>query len=302
MSASTSVAVSGNGSPGSPFQPSVSRSGDDGNLLELRGNGVYVGPPTILGPDGTPISPPATPGDPIRVPAPCILDYNGDPITPTPEGCIQLPAAGVPPAFGCGLSTLEDGTLIAGVRAWSDGASLFSTLFAGDVDDGSPIYCDSDGLLRGAPEHTSIITSLASHLLDPDLVTLDDGGTYTSPDSPGLGITNPSPARQMNVLAHLTAVCDITSPAKSGTVVTLQYRINGGSWHDARQVRWPEALNDAGPTIREAKEVNGRVNSVLLASDAWVLEARVQVEHTGDGDPPTVTEIRLGATAIGVTE
>lgn len=292
-----SVSVNGSGGAGACWQPEVRYSADAGNIARAGNDGgVYAGT-CLLGPDGQPLG---VGGDGcVQLPPPCILDYNGDPIPATEQGCIQLPAAGVPPAFGCGLRTEEDGTLIAATLGAWPLADLSGADFGGAYTDAAGIFCDPDGNLRGLPDHTAIQVGATDTLLAPDLV--DVGGTYTSATGATMTIANPSPARRLTGVAFVVLLADVVNPVGGGALVRLQYRVNGGAWLTGRELRWPEGLSGT-TAIRSQLEATARVAaSAIAAGGSWTLQLRAQVEKTGVGDDPVVVSLTAATRFLGVT-
>lgn len=293
-----SIAVAGTGSAESCFAPEVRYSSDAGNRARAGADGAVYADTCLLDPAGEPIEPDEDAC--LQIPPPVIHTYGGgDVIEPNPDGSIDLPTSGPPPDYGCGFTVDEDGALIANTASWP-GDDAQGHPIAGTVDEGSGIYCDpATGELRGAPEHTSIVQSWSGTLLAPTLEVVST--TYTSPDSPTLVVTNPSPNRILNVVARLVAVVDLVSPARSGAIVKLQYRDTGLVWTTVREVRWVEAQDADGPTLRESRELTAQVNLALSAGDFETFEVRVVVSHTGVGDDPTVVSVLGAVSALGVT-
>lgn len=290
-----SVAVSGSGSAGACFQPEVRYSADAGNRARAGSDGGVLADACLYGPNGEPLNPDGS--GCFTLPAPCILDYNGDPIAPE-GGCVQLPTAGPPPDFGCGLRTDEEGRLIAATSGSWPLDDLTGAAFGGAYTDAQSIFCDPDGFLRGLPDHTAVSVGASDTLLEPDLVPVS--GTYTSPASPTMTIANPSPARRLTGVAFVVLIVDVINAVGSGAVVRVQSRVNGGAWTTVRELRWPENLSGSA-AIRSQNEATARVSATIAAGASWTLEVRGQVYKSGSGDDPIVASIVAATRFLGVT-
>lgn len=298
MAPSDSIGIVGGGGAGSCFQPSVLYSSDARNRAAAGSDGgVFVGPQCLLGPDGTPIAPEGS--GCVKLPAACILDYNGNPIAPI-DGCVQLPAAGVPPAFGCGLATEEDGTLIAATTGTWPGDDLLGQAFEGASTEGSEIFCDEDGKLRGAPQGTAITTGSAAQVFPPDLQAFD--AAFSTPSGALVTVTNPSLARSMMVARTMTASIDAVIPPDGAAVLRLQERIDGGAWSTVRSAS-PAEPDGGSVNLRATTTITWQRASVIAPGGSQTLELRAQVEKTGGGSSdPILVEVNVASRLIGVSQ
>lgn len=295
MATTPSVAMMGSGGAGQCFQPSVRYSTDAGNRARAGTDGAVMVSTLLLDPAGDPITPDPETGA-VALPAACILDYNSDPIEPDADGCLQLPTAGPPGDFACGLATDEDGALIVATSTTWPGTGLDGVAFEGSPTDGSGIYCAPDGKVYGAPEHTSLAVQADDTLVAPTLITVNP--SYTSPASAPVTLVNPSLQRRMTVVRHLRATLDIVCGAGSGPEVALQQRVNGGAWATVRSGFWPEP--SAG-TVRASLQISTTRVGIINPGDANTVELRVIVTTNAGPANPVLVGATCGIAIQGAT-
>lgn len=296
--ASETIAVTGSGSAGQCFQLAARLSPSATNRLTTDGDGLLA---QLCGqaPNGDQLA--LTPDGCLIIPPPVVLDYDGNPIPPNEDGEIPLPTGGLPPAYGCGLQSDEDGVLSVRTSGSWPGSDLMGYPFEGDASQGSEIYCDPiTGELRGAPLGTAITGGLTGQLLAPTLLAVP--GTYNSPGSSALTLTNPSAARSMLVARFVQATVDAVIPPQGRCEIRLQERIDGGSWATVREVV-PAEPQGGSSSIRSVVQASSwRVDSIP-PGDSLTLELRVQAQKTGLGDDdPVLVEANVSARLMGVSQ
>lgn len=286
-----SISVGGSGGGGQCFRLEARYSPDPGNRARPGSEGGIYADTCVKGPDGEELARDAN--GCVTLPAPCILNVGGDPIVPDAEGCVQLPAS-APPEYDCGLQEDEDGVLsVKGSATWPPPSGDTAPL-EGTSADGSGIYCDPiSGAIRGAPEHTSRYDFGQDQIVEPGLEVVN--GTYTSPSSAAVTMTNPSPSRRMSVQRTLRLRAELVTPAGSSPTVSLQASVNGGAWANVQSAKWPEP--SAG-SIRAAQQIGATLNSVLNPGDTITVELRAVVQTT---DNATLVEATTACTLLGVT-
>lgn len=293
-SASPSVAVAGSGGAGQCHSYSVRYSTDVGNRARAGTDGAVFSDVCLLDPAGEPLAPDGQTC--LQIPPPVILDYGGgEPIAPNPDGSISLPTSGPPGAFGCGLTTLEGNLVVNTSGSWPPD-DLSGTPLSGAYTEGSEIACGPDGKIRGVPDHTALSAESGQVLLDTILLPVT--GTYESPASTALLMANPSGARQMIVRAVATAQVEISNPVEGGAIAVLERRVNGGSWVNIREVRWPEPTTGS---IRAGIPMSATLNTTIGVGGTFSVELRVRVVKTGTGASPVLIRIASGSGLLGVT-
>lgn len=297
VATSPSITPSGSGSAGSCYSLAVVYSADPGNVARAGTDGGVFADTCVLAPNGAPVAPVA---GCVQIPPPVILDYGGGaPIAPNPDGSVSLPASGPPMAFGDGLTTDGLGALIASITGVWPADDLLGDALGGTIDaDGSPLFFDSTGALRGLPDHTADSTSGSGTLLAPTLI--DIGSTYTSPALTPVLLANPSNSRRMKALVSTVAVVDLQQNVGSRALIYLQQRINGGSWTDTRQIS-PAEPATGGVGIRTMSALHYLQVLDVNEADSLIVELRVFINKAGAGTDPTVIRIDAGATIVGVT-
>lgn len=293
-STSPSVAVAGSGGAGQCHSYSVRYSTDDGNRARAGTDGAVYSDVCLLDPAGDPLEPDGQAC--LQIPAPVILDYGGgDPIEPNPDGSVSLPTSGPPADFGCGLTT-SGGDLVVNTSGSWPPDDLSGNALAGAYTEGSEIACGPDGKIRGVPDHTALTAESGEVLLETTLLPVT--GTYESPASTALLMANPSGARQMIVQAVAAAQVEIVNPVDGGAIAALEQRVNGGTWVNIREARWPEPT--AG-SVRAGLPMASTLNTVIGAGSTFTVELRVRVVKTGVGASPALIRIAVGVDLLGVT-
>lgn len=290
------ITTPGSGSAGQCFSPAVKISGDAGNRAEARADGIFAGLCAIA-PDGSEVE--TDEAGCLLLPPPCVLDQGGEPIEPDESGCVQLPA-NTPPAYGCGLDQLGDGTLIVKTTAPWPLADLLGTPFAGAYTGGAPIFCGPDGSLRTVPQGTAI-TAGSSVTVEPvGLISVP--ASYTTAASPAVLMTNPSLARSMLAARYIVATVDVVATPDADFLVRLQARIDGGGWATARELLAP-ALQGGSTSIRTKLQAATWNTTTIPPGGAHTVELRVNVEKTGGGSGnPVLISAVVGSRIVGVSQ
>lgn len=301
MQSTDTVGIIGNGSLASPFRASAKISTDAGNLLGTGTDGALLVKTLLYKADGSTLLAVAPDGS-IVLPAPCILDYNGNPIAPDGDGCIQLPTSGAPPDFACGLATEEfTGKLkVATTGDWPL-TSVAGGAFGGASTDGGAIFCDDEGELRGLPDSTSV---KASYDEDSDIgdSLLPVPTNFTTDATTTLSVINPSPARDMIVNRFVACTVEIVTPGLGAARVWLQENVNGGGWADAVSGRWPENQAADDPSIRFEGELSSAGAVQIGPGDSCDVQLRVRVQKVGAGDDdPVLFAVSMAVRLVGTS-
>lgn len=310
VAASTSsVEVTGIGTPGAPFAPAVVVSSDEGNVAGLGDDGgVYVGLCAVA-PNGNPVPPD---GDGcLLLPPPVILDYAGDPIAPEPDGSIQLPPGSGAPSFGCGLGLDGDDLVVETTGTWPlDDLAGDPLDGAGTV--GGPLFCDGAGAVRTAPEHTTVAFLGAPQQLlvsPPELVA--QGATWTSPTAPAVTVTNPSPARRLTGVREVELTGTVWAPTAWRVWVVLEASPDGvtgwgelGRWDGLYAVAdasdTPLPVDAAGASIQQVRVLAREVVDVPAGGTVDVyLRASVLVAADPETVDPPLVQVRALAVQTG---
>lgn len=263
----TGILVDGNGSSTFPYQVSPQLSGLSDNALQIAADGLYVPEVDVTDVacfedgDGNPL-PPEESGC-IRVPQYAgILDYAGAPIAPNADNYVQLPTSGAPPVYGCGLTTTPDGTLIAGVSGTWPITPLSGPPLSGNDLTGGITYCDSNGQIRAAPQHTSLHVSGGTVTLYSGTQFINPNTTYNSPAYGSLTVTNPSPTRAMMTLTMIHASFYAAASPVGALEAHVERSVDGGGYNPVSHLIWWPFQGTPGPLITH----EGEVTSFLVGS------------------------------------
>lgn len=294
---SPSIQVGGSGGAGQCFTPSVRYSADAGNSARAGEDGGVFADLCVLDSAGTRLT---LDGQAcVQIPPAAIRTYGGgDIIEPNPDGTVSLPTGGPPADFGAGLTVDGLGALMVDASGEWPLTDLLGNFLGGGEFEGSQIYLDASGQLRGSPEHTALRASTSSTLLTPTLLSVP--GVYTSPSTDPVVIANPSVARQMQILQVAVAQIDLVIPNDGGALGVLDLRVNGGSWDSYYEVRWPESLS-VGEIIRSQLALPISRATTANPLDVTTVEARVRVIKTGPGVSPTLVSVSARVLLLGVT-
>lgn len=294
---SSSIDVAGTGALGSCFVPQVNYSDNLKNRAQPGSDGgVFVAPQCLVSSQGASIASGAD--GCVTLPPPVILNYAGNPIAPDGTGRIALPPAAAP-AYGDGLDTLPDGTLIAAVSGAFPTAGLAGTVLGGSAVDGADIYIDDFGQLRAPPEHTAINASGGGDIFTTSLLAISS--TYTTPATDPVMLINPSPARQMLLIRYVYVVVDVSTPPQSRPVLTLQGDFGEG-WVGLRTLSWPE-LSGGTSGIRFEGVIPYLNQTVIAPNDSGTSAVRCIITKAGSGDADPVLIYAKGVIQmIGITQ
>lgn len=294
VQSSESVTVAGSGAAGTCYKFTARMSADPGNQVGYGSDGGLFSQPCLTAPTGGRVSVDPDTGCSL-LPAPVILGYDHNPIAPV-SGTVQLPPAAAP-ALGCGLVADESGNVLAQTSGTWPLDDLAGNPLEGDPAGAGLLFCDPDGNLRSAPEHTAVTATASGVVLAPGLTTV--ATTYDTAASPTLTVVAPSTSRQFVGVAAAALVVDLVAPTGAGALVRLQTRIDGGSWVTATELRWPEAAS--GPDVRSQLQVAASVPCAIGPGDTWTLEIRGEVHKAGGGSDPTIVSVSASAQFMGVT-
>lgn len=296
---SDSISVSGIGSAGQCFRPEIKISTGEQNLATIFDDGLMVRACGTL-PDGTPAE--ISPEGCLVIPPPVVLDYDGNPIAPNGAGEIPLPTGGLPPAYACGLQTDEDGILSVKTSGTWPGADLLGVPFEGDSSEGSEIYCDPvTGEIRGVPQGTAVtVGSSGGQVLAPTLLAVP--GTWASPASAEITLTNPSLSRSMLVARFVSGTVDAVVAAQARVELRLQERVDGGAWGTVREISPAEPSGGTASSRSTLQASSWRVTQIPPGGST-TLELRWYAEKTGLGDSdPVLVEAFVSARMMGVSQ
>lgn len=293
-----SIDVAGTGSGGLCWAPSVRYSLEAGNRARAGSDGAVFADTCVVLPDGNTAD--HNEDGCAIIPAPCILDYNNDPIVPDEGGCIQLPTNGAPPDFACGLKTAPiTGELMVATSGTIPASDLTGAALGGASTDYGETICDESGEVRGLPDHTAITVGAGEEVLADGLLAVP--ATFTSPSGAAVSLTNPSPSRRMLVERAVYGTVDLITPPVGAARVWLQENVNGGGWADVRSLRWPEPQGGT-ESIRFEGELSSFRTSTINPGDALTLELRVKISKVGAGaDPPVAVTATVSCRLVGHT-
>lgn len=191
----------------------------------------------------------------------------------------------------CGLTTDENGKLkVANSSDWGGPGLDFDC----NQLTGIPIFCDSQGELRGPPEHTAVTFGVDDNVdLDNEL---EAGDAHFSPTS--ITYKNPSPCRSMVVFAVARAEFQLSvTPGTTWRLKIGNPIDNNESGEGATCERDTLAANGSTHTIqRQGVSTNVRL---LAPGQSLVISSGVTTECLGG--QLTVQRHRWTVHGIGVT-